>query len=556
MKFHFRHHEAGGVIVPTDHPSSLLVIDAHGPHHDMMLDSTHSMTAEEDERHRLGYHGEEHHSSPSAEGIERDLDASRHHGECTHQKMNGSSSSLSSSSVVLPCPSSPNSEARRSNRNESGSPTSTGSSSPTSKRALHLEDGECPHSQRPRSRQFFRLGRHRSRGKPEASKKQEQSASSTFNDGFVDLSSDMPLVDKRTYGTLGCFSDSSDTGEEEEEEDEMNLQQGGHGGGGVANIHRRRSRGISRLRKPLLRRTQSLPIQSIAKPQQPEINITDSKKEGDSIMGGASNSSEGGLAKIVSTTSLTSTATTDINSPTPTKQQRTHRRHVTFTSVSVRQYSTILGDHPCCPSGPPLALGWKFTEQGSMEFETYETQREPERVKSKDKLRLDGDERRGILRSLVVSTTASDPSSSNDAPSASSCDEGENSDAAKKDDSSTTVCLYTQRELARAERRLTRERASNNRAHQRMNRKFFRPLTAEECEIGGSSDSAVSSSSTTPQEGEGETKTDDVGCTTPSPMKELEPLEENRMDISPVNLRMTFASSDQMSFDEEDESSI
>ena len=366
----------------------------------------------------------------------------------------------------------------------------------------------------------------------------------------------MPLVDKRTYGTVGCFSDSSDTGEEEEE-DEMNLQQGErHGGGGVANIHRRRSRGISRLRKPLLRRTQSLPIQSIAKPQQPENNITDSKKEGDSIMGGASNSSEGGLAKIVSTTSLTSTATTDINSPTPTKQQRTHRRHVTFTSVSVRQYSTILGDHPCCPSGPPLALGWKFTEQGSMEFETYETQREPERVKSKDKLRLDGDERRGILRSLVVSTTASDPSSSNDAPSASSSDEGENSDAAKKDDSSTTVCLYTQRELARAERRLTRERASNNRAHQRMNRKFFRPLTAEECEIGGSSDSAVSSSSTTPQEGEGETKTDDVGCTTPSPMKEPDPLEENRMDISPVNLRMTFASSDQMSFDEEDESSI
>ena len=31
-----------------------------------------------------------------------------------------------------------------------------------------------------------------------------------------------------------------------------------------------------------------------------------------------------------------------------------HERHVTFTSVQIREYSTILGDHPCCPSGPPF----------------------------------------------------------------------------------------------------------------------------------------------------------------------------------------------------------
>ena len=86
------------------------------------------------------------------------------------------------------------------------------------------------------------------------------------------------------------------------------------------------------------------------------------------------------------------------------------RRHVTFTSVRIREYSTILGDHPCCPSGPPLSLGWTMEREIHAEFEAYENERMPRRVRSKQELRLDGEERRVILSSLVVGGVVADDS--------------------------------------------------------------------------------------------------------------------------------------------------
>jgi hypothetical protein len=123
------------------------------------------------------------------------------------------------------------------------------------------------------------------------------------------------------------------------------------------------------------------------------------------------------------------------------------------------------------------------------EFEAYETERMPRRVRSKEELRLDGEERRGILRSLVVGGVVAVDSRSMSGSalggdmSVVSDDVGLSQGSAL--DGNRECCrVYSQEELRKAERRLTRERACNSRAHRRMNRGFFQPLTAQERESG------------------------------------------------------------------------
>ena len=70
------------------------------------------------------------------------------------------------------------------------------------------------------------------------------------------------------------------------------------------------------------------------------------------------------------------------------------RRHVAFASVHIREYSTVLGDHPCCPYGMPLSLGWTVVREVRVELEAYEAERGPRRAPSAEGLRLDGAERR------------------------------------------------------------------------------------------------------------------------------------------------------------------
>lgn len=191
-----------------------------------------------------------------------------------------------------------------------------------------------------------------------------------------------------------------------------------------------------------------------------------------------------------------------------------HERHVTFTSVQIREYSTILGDHPCCPAGPPLSLGWTMERENQVELETYETEREPWRVRSMEELRLDGNERRVILRSLVISggagggaevvTTAAANTPADDEGISSSWYVGGDgrgdidddiepqaasilrSQVGKDNKGGDNICcsLYSEDEIRKAERKLIRERACNSRANRRMNRGFFRPLSDEERDLG------------------------------------------------------------------------
>jgi hypothetical protein len=170
--------------------------------------------------------------------------------------------------------------------------------------------------------------------------------------------------------------------------------------------------------------------------------------------------------------------------------------------------------------------------ENQIELEIYETERKPCRVRTKDELRLDGNERRGILRKLVVSgggggeghsyaavsssaiistaaaATATTPANDeglssswyvggdgrgdidNDiepcvaAASAAILHSQEERNKDKGVDHNICCCLYSEEEIRKAERKLTRERACNSRANRKMNRGFFRPLSDEERDRG------------------------------------------------------------------------
>lgn len=45
---------------------------------------------------------------------------------------------------------------------------------------------------------------------------------------------------------------------------------------------------------------------------------------------------------------------------------------VSFSHVSIREYSRVVGDNPSVCCGPPLSLGWKYNKQGKTDIDTFE----------------------------------------------------------------------------------------------------------------------------------------------------------------------------------------
>ena len=56
------------------------------------------------------------------------------------------------------------------------------------------------------------------------------------------------------------------------------------------------------------------------------------------------------------------------------------KRTVSFGKLQSREYSIALSDHPSCSYGPPVALGWEYTEQKAVPLEEYENTRSPRRT--------------------------------------------------------------------------------------------------------------------------------------------------------------------------------
>jgi hypothetical protein len=76
--------------------------------------------------------------------------------------------------------------------------------------------------------------------------------------------------------------------------------------------------------------------------------------------------------------------------------EKAESRHVRFGEMHVREYSQVLGDHPCCQEGPPISLGWDYSQEQTCSVDDYEAKRLQCR-RTRHELRLSFTDRREIL---------------------------------------------------------------------------------------------------------------------------------------------------------------
>jgi hypothetical protein len=79
-----------------------------------------------------------------------------------------------------------------------------------------------------------------------------------------------------------------------------------------------------------------------------------------------------------------------------------HHKVVSFSNVSVREYSRVVGDNPCVCSGPPLAIGWKYNKRGKTDIDSFEGEKLTAKAAHLDDgivgcQRLSADEREKLL---------------------------------------------------------------------------------------------------------------------------------------------------------------
>lgn len=77
---------------------------------------------------------------------------------------------------------------------------------------------------------------------------------------------------------------------------------------------------------------------------------------------------------------------------------QTMRPTVSFSKLDIREYGIALSDHPSCSSGPPIQLGWDYSETKELKLEEYEKIRSSSRSEKREDMLLSYDTRDYLLR--------------------------------------------------------------------------------------------------------------------------------------------------------------
>ena len=72
------------------------------------------------------------------------------------------------------------------------------------------------------------------------------------------------------------------------------------------------------------------------------------------------------------------------------------RRQINFSSIQIREYERVVGDHPDTRIGVPISLGWKFIEQPAVDITLYEADRLPKKIN----LRMSSITRKNLLQTI------------------------------------------------------------------------------------------------------------------------------------------------------------
>jgi hypothetical protein len=72
---------------------------------------------------------------------------------------------------------------------------------------------------------------------------------------------------------------------------------------------------------------------------------------------------------------------------------RTSKKSVSFGVIQVREYNRVLGDNPDVIFGPPISIGWEYTQNDALPMDEYERTK-PRR---KSSLRMSSVTRRNLL---------------------------------------------------------------------------------------------------------------------------------------------------------------